>query len=621
MPRKGAPPKAKEQIQDNESDYEGEDQLDETEMKRTKKVYCCSRHRGWASFIVNAVYLVEIDVNNLPNLLIWDYQSLVDQGQLNLQPQIVRWSMWLSASWMSIVMFWHFLKIAPMLCVSFISAIYGEVSEKWRTNLGHLPSVKYQMALAFGSVFVLMYFFIVFAQFLLVPYWLAIAQTLMLLDVLCILLFLQKLFIISVAINFHNVAYSDRIEASKASNKILETLKLSIKHFALANMFDAHSSQNTQRVNFKPDVKIDLENSVMKTSSTSKLEREGTDEKRDDSGSPVGAAPSISNSEFKDSSIKIGGSSYKKTMKTLSLISDKNAINLSKKLWRSLNDSSDITIATFYQCFESVETAKEAFALFDPDATGYIDEKALRRGIKKIYRERRNLLKSLRDVSQALGNFNRLIYGFVLLLTGLFSLPIFGINLNTVLPFTSIIIALSFVFGTQAKTTFESIIFLFVTHPYDIGDRVVIKGVTMIVEEIHLLTTVFRRTGDGQKLYVPTSTLVSEPIGNIRRSADQSDEISFTVDFETPHEVLVELETKVKEFVASQSKDFISIGSLNIKEMQHTHLLVCSFFVTFKGNFQDGSRRMARRNMLMYEIKKYMVELWKKYDLKFFRQM
>ncbi|KAJ3268423.1 hypothetical protein HDV01_000760 [Terramyces sp. JEL0728] len=598
MPKKAKSEKEKEQFTDDDSEYEAEDQTDTTDTKQKKKVYCCSKHRGWASFFFNgiivssilafpAVYLVEINVNNLPNLLIWDYDGLMSQGQLAFQPQLVRWSMWLSASWMSTVVFWHFLKIAPLLCVAFISAIYGGCSEKWRTNLGHLPSVKYHMAVAFGSVFVLMYYFVLFAQFLLVPYWLALAQTLM--------LFAARNLLI-IAINFHNVAYSDRIEASKKSNKILETLKLSIRHFALATMFESHNNQNSPRVNFKPDVKIDLELSVLKSNSTTKLERELTDEKKDGSGSPVDVAPSISNSEFKDSSIKIGSSGYSKTMKTLSLISDKNAINLSKKLWRSLNDSNDITIATFYQCFENIDTAKEAFALFDNDACGYIDEKALRRGIKKIYKERRNLLKSLRDVSQALGNLNRIIYGFILLLTGLFALPIFGINLGTVLPFTSIIIALSFIFGTQAKTTFESIIFLFVTHPYDIGDRVMIDGITMIVEEIHLLTTIFRRTSDGQKLYVPTYV-------------------------EVPYEVLTELEGKVKEFVANQNKDFISVGALNIKEMQNTHLLLCSFFVTFKGNFQDGGRRMTRRNMLMYELKKDMLELWKKYRLKFVREM
>lgn len=34
------------------------------------------------------------------------------------------------------------------------------------------------------------------------------------------------------------------------------------------------------------------------------------------------------------------------------------------------------------------------------------------------------------------------------------------------------IVATTFIIGNSAKTAFESIIFLFVTHAYDVGDRV-----------------------------------------------------------------------------------------------------------------------------------------------------
>lgn len=42
---------------------------------------------------------------------------------------------------------------------------------------------------------------------------------------------------------------------------------------------------------------------------------------------------------------------------------------------------------------------------------------------------------------------------------------------------SSQILLVVFIFGNSAKTTFEAIIFLFVMHPFDVGDRVEVDGV------------------------------------------------------------------------------------------------------------------------------------------------
>ena len=62
-------------------------------------------------------------------------------------------------------------------------------------------------------------------------------------------------------------------------------------------------------------------------------------------------------------------------------------------------------------------------------------------------------------------------------------LLIFGIETSRLLVFfTSVFIPSVFIFGNSARSTFESLIFLFVVHPFDVGDRVVIDGQRMIVE-------------------------------------------------------------------------------------------------------------------------------------------
>ena len=62
-------------------------------------------------------------------------------------------------------------------------------------------------------------------------------------------------------------------------------------------------------------------------------------------------------------------------------------------------------------------------------------------------------------------------------------LLIFGIETSRLLVFfTSVFIPCVFIFGNSARTTFESLIFLFVVHPFDVGDRIFVDGQSMIVE-------------------------------------------------------------------------------------------------------------------------------------------
>lgn len=44
--------------------------------------------------------------------------------------------------------------------------------------------------------------------------------------------------------------------------------------------------------------------------------------------------------------------------------------------------------------------------------------------------------------------------------------------------FSSIVLAFAFVFGNSVKTLYESIIYLFVVHPFDVGDKIIVDSVS-----------------------------------------------------------------------------------------------------------------------------------------------
>lgn len=53
---------------------------------------------------------------------------------------------------------------------------------------------------------------------------------------------------------------------------------------------------------------------------------------------------------------------------------------------------------------------------------------------------------------------------------------------------TSQVVVAAFIFGNTCKTIFESIIFLFVIHPYDVGDRCEVEGVQV---KLHIISIFF----------------------------------------------------------------------------------------------------------------------------------
>ncbi|KAL8498888.1 hypothetical protein ACS0TY_022016 [Phlomoides rotata] len=103
-------------------------------------------------------------------------------------------------------------------------------------------------------------------------------------------------------------------------------------------------------------------------------------------------------------------------------------------------------------------------------------------------------------------------------------------------------------FGNTCKTIFEAIIFVFVMHPFVVGDRCVIDGAQMAVEEMNILTTVFLKP-DNEKVFYPNSVLSTKPISNFYRSPDMSDSFEFCIDFKTSMEKIAALNEKFKKYL------------------------------------------------------------------------
>jgi len=95
-----------------------------------------------------------------------------------------------------------------------------------------------------------------------------------------------------------------------------------------------------------------------------------------------------------------------------------------------------------------------------------------------VYLERKSLALSLNDTKTAIDELNKLASGILLIVIIIIWLLLMGFMTTQVLVFiSSQLLLVVFMFGNTAKTVFEAIIFVFIMHPYDVGDRCVIDGV------------------------------------------------------------------------------------------------------------------------------------------------
>lgn len=452
--------------------------------------------QGWRAFfgmlfigspilLFPAVYIILKDGSKQPDLYSTDTDTI--QKPFN---QAVRWSILLTLVWVAFICYWWGLLLMPTFIVHFVTGVYGKASQQLRTRLDFITAIRPWLAFTMTTITAVIGFRIVFFQLDQIEQWNSIFKCLLVIMVLSIIFLSQRIFVQMVAFNFHKVAYEDRLKQVQATAKSLEKLQTSIKGFGLVDIFDFRDS-NDHEIASSTDENV----SDQPASWWSRLIHKRSKLKVPDHQTPIDIKIEQHTDTVKNwkrssangnkqktilgnqdkgvmgSGLHIGGTAKPKSKLSHGLSSDKHAVELAASLFEALHNPEDAEIhqQAFLPFFENEEESKKAFALFDKDGNGSINAREMKWAIIRIYRERRDLTYSLNDLSNALGNLNRILYVFSIIISSLLSMPIYGIALTAILPFTSILVALSFIFGSAARSTFDCIIFLFVTHPYDSG--------------------------------------------------------------------------------------------------------------------------------------------------------
>ncbi|KAG0030634.1 hypothetical protein BGZ82_007342 [Podila clonocystis] len=486
----------------------------------------------------------------------------------------------------------------------------------------------------------------------------------------CTLLLFEKVLLHMISTNFHRTAYADRITDNKYALMVLDRLSTSKKNVNKKPR-PSHSrndtSDNTDYIGVFPSgyrsvqpsrsnslemgVKSNTVNAENGDMSKEGVVAEVLQDDRSDTPQNLTEAMILSSTPMttpterttsrdstfgsarpphyargqRDSKMKVNDNIFKginrrlhgialanKNSPSKDIGSTANAKRLAKTLFKNLQGNGDeLVVQDFFPYFDTEDDAHTAFAIFDKDGNGDISKSEMKEKIFYVYKERKDLHTSLRDLSQAVGKLNIIFLAIVAVIWLLIVLSIFGKDIvKNMLSIGSFLVALSFVFGNSLKVLFENIVFLFVTHPYDSGDLVSIEGNDMYVREVGLNSTTFV-TWDGKRMYYPNNLLSTKPIHNVRRSPNMTDKIVLNVDCYTPQSKILELRARMRDYLIKESKEFLPDLEIQIQEMDAK--LKISMCIEHKGNWQDSGRRWARRTAFNWALKDAVEDIGIKY--------
>ncbi|BAF19005.1 mechanosensitive ion channel protein 10 [Oryza sativa Japonica Group] len=247
--------------------------------------------------------------------------------------------------------------------------------------------------------------------------------------------------------------------------------------------------------------------------------------------------------------------------------------------------------------------------------TRKIKKSALKNWVVKAYLDRKSLAHSLNDTKTAVMQLHNLIRVLVIIIIIIITLLLMGIATTKILlVISSQLLVVVFIFGNACKTVFEALIFVFIMHPFDVGDRCVIDGIQMVVEEMNILTTIFLKN-DNEKVYYPNSVLSTKAISNFYRSPNMYDTINFTIDVSTSIERIGALKSRIKGYIDSKPTHWCPIHTVNLKDILDVNKINMSLCVQHTMNFQNIRERNLRRSELVMELKKLFEEMSITYHL------
>ncbi|KAI9828190.1 MAG: hypothetical protein M1826_006118 [Phylliscum demangeonii] len=282
---------------------------------------------------------------------------------------------------------------------------------------------------------------------------------------------------------------------------------------------------------------------------------------------------------------------------------------LAKRLWMSFvvegRDALYVEDIVEVLGLDRQADAEEAFATIDRDGNGDISLDEMQLTTVEFGRERHAIATSLADVDQAINVLDNLLCTIVFIVVVFIFLAFLNASFSTTLATAgAALLSMSFAFATTVQEVLGSCIFLFVKHPYDVGDRVDIANEQLTVEHISLLFSVFKKVNCHKTVQIPHLLLNNCWIDNISRSKGLRELVTTFVNFDTSLEDIHTLRTELQAFVLDKehNRDFQPVVEVEVVGIGELNKLELKIEMRHKSNWSNEAIRAARRSKFMFAL-------------------
>ena len=285
------------------------------------------------------------------------------------------------------------------------------------------------------------------------------------------------------------------------------------------------------------------------------------------------------------------------------------AKHLARQVFRALSrtDKNYIVKKDFDRVFGADQFSAEAFGIFGIDVDQRINKLEFIAIMANILKTKHNLDRSIHLSFQALEMLDRFLNIILLIFMCIICFSIFGMYPSTLAAFSvSSIVTAGWIFGGVAKDAFNCLLLLFVTHPFDIGDILLMEGKKWTVQEINIFTTIFAGWG-GEELCCPNANLVGKNFTNLTRNNEQYEIFSLKFGASLDQEVIQSFRMDMYTFLAQHATEFypsfeFETGeSNNLEDIQISLRIRCKLTADFR---RIVDRKFILNNFIKHRLHK-----------------
>ena len=252
-----------------------------------------------------------------------------------------------------------------------------------------------------------------------------------------------------------------------------------------------------------------------------------------------------------------------------------------------------------------------AFSMLDVQGRGVVSLKDCIKGVESIFLERRNLANTLKDSRNINKTLETLIGIIVHVLFIFFYLLIFQADVSNIwVSLSGVIIGFSFIFSKTVADIFDNVVFLFGTHPYAIGDLILVNDEQMVVQEITLNFTQCR-TVTNRSIWMPNQVLIRTPFTNLSTSGNFFEVVVVYVDMDTAKkkpELLSMLQQKLRDSVKEHASEFGQTLRANYEVSEAPLKLGIKIVYEFSHPGTDFERCSKARGILLTTISEVLAD-------------